>query len=67
MRSFIQEKIEISDRRFYVFLLSDNKSLPPLVTGCDVEFLGNKFVSGHHCFLSKDSDGIVWLEDARFA
>ncbi|XP_068679454.1 E3 ubiquitin-protein ligase CHFR-like isoform X1 [Montipora foliosa] len=30
---------------------------------CDISFAGSKFVSSHHCNLSRDSDGKVWLED----
>ncbi|XP_078362422.1 E3 ubiquitin-protein ligase CHFR-like isoform X2 [Oculina patagonica] len=30
---------------------------------CDVSFTGSKFVSGHHCTISRDPDGKVWLRD----
>ncbi|XP_073257835.1 E3 ubiquitin-protein ligase CHFR-like isoform X2 [Porites lutea] len=30
---------------------------------CDISFAGCKFVSGHHCSLSRDPDGKIWIED----
>ncbi|XP_074636657.1 E3 ubiquitin-protein ligase CHFR-like [Acropora palmata] len=30
---------------------------------CDISFIGCKYVSSHHCSLSRNSDGKVWLED----
>ncbi|XP_005106562.1 E3 ubiquitin-protein ligase CHFR [Aplysia californica] len=30
---------------------------------CDLPFVGNKLVSGKHCYLERDKDGQVWLYD----
>ena len=35
------------------------------ISDCDISFVGCKFVSGHHCSMSRDPDGNVWLEDLR--
>ena len=26
---------------------------------------GNRLVSGRHCFIEKDDDGKIWIEDSR--
>ena len=32
---------------------------------CDVSFLSNKYISGHHCTISRDDNGKTWVIDNR--